>query len=148
MSSSFQKSVSQFKSNECPKTYLFSVKVSVLLIWGNSVEQTLDEAKNGEIYSLFERERLKMFSLEGPDNANMLSGRFVLAIKDEGTKNIWKARFVFQGPKDKVKHLVHNIPVVRQHSIKLLLILASRFSFKLFSSDVTPNLYSKHRTID
>ena len=45
-----------------------------------------------------------------PKNANILGGRFVLAIKDEGTKDeVWKARFVVQGYRDKLKRLLYRI---------------------------------------
>lgn len=76
---------------------------------------------------------------EVPDKANILRGRFVLAIKDEGTeREVWKARFVVQGHRDNLKKsLVHDITVARQHSIKLLIGLASIFNFRLFSTDVT-----------
>ena len=45
-----------------------------------------------------------------PKNTNNLGGRFVLAIKDEGTKEeVWKACFVVQGYKDKIKRLLYTI---------------------------------------
>lgn len=60
---------------------------------------------------------------EVPDHANILSGRFVLTIKDSGTnKEVYKARYVFQGHADELKSsLVHDIPTARQFSVKILI---------------------------
>ena len=76
---------------------------------------------------------------EIPDNANVLNGRFVLTIKDSGTKSeVWKARYVVQGHKDKMKRsFVHDTSNARQFSIKLLVGIAALFGFRLFSTDVT-----------
>ena len=76
---------------------------------------------------------------EVPYDANVLNGRFVLAIKDANTdKERWKARFVVQGHRDKLKKsLVHDISVAKQHSIKKLIGIAAIFDFRLFSTDVT-----------
>jgi hypothetical protein len=72
-------------------------------------------------------------------NASILGGRFVLAIKDEGTdKEVWKARFVVQGYRDHLKaSLVHETATSRQHSSRALVGLAAIFGFNLFSTDVT-----------
>ena len=69
----------------------------------------------------------------------MRGGRFVLAIKDEGTdKEVWKARFIVQGYRDKLKtSLVHDTSTARQYSIRILTGLAAIFGFRLFSTDVT-----------
>ena len=73
------------------------------------------------------------------ENANILNGRFVLAIKDSGTnKEVWKARYVVQGHKDKLKlSFVHDTSTAVQFSVKLLVGLAALFEFRLFSTDVT-----------
>jgi Reverse transcriptase (RNA-dependent DNA polymerase) len=72
-------------------------------------------------------------------NANILGGRFVLAIKYEGTrKEVWKARSVVQGYRDHLKKsLVHDTAVSRQQSSRLLVGLSASFGFSLFSTDVT-----------
>ena len=72
-------------------------------------------------------------------NPNILGGRFVLAIKDAGTnKERWKARFVVQGHREKLKtSLVHDSPTARQNSTRLIVGLASAFGFRIFSTDVT-----------
>jgi len=74
-----------------------------------------------------------------PKDANILGGRFVLSIKDEGTnKEVWKARYVVQGFRDKMKtSLVHDNATARPHSTRILVGLASSFGFRLFSTDVT-----------
>jgi Reverse transcriptase (RNA-dependent DNA polymerase) len=76
---------------------------------------------------------------EVSDNANILGGRFVLAIKDEVTdKEVWKARFVVQGYLDHLKtSLVHDIATSRQHSSRALVGFALILVFNLFSTDVT-----------
>jgi Reverse transcriptase (RNA-dependent DNA polymerase) len=76
---------------------------------------------------------------EVSDNANILGGRFVFAIKDEGTdKEVWKARFVVQGYRDHLKtSLVHDTATSRQHSSRVLVGLAAIFGVNLFSTDVT-----------
>ena len=63
----------------------------------------------------------------------------MFAIKDRGTRNeVWKARFVVQGYRDKLKtSLFHNNPNVRPHSVRLLIGLASVLGYRLFSTDVT-----------
>ena len=76
---------------------------------------------------------------EAPKNANILGGRFFLAIKDEGTnEEVWKAQFVVQGYRDKLKtSLVHDTATPRQHSTRVLIGLAAICGFRLFSTDVT-----------
>ena len=73
------------------------------------------------------------------DNANDMSRRFVLAIKDSGTRNeVWKARYVLQGHKDKMKRsFVHDTSTARHFNIKMLVSLAALFGFRLISTDVT-----------
>lgn len=62
-----------------------------------------------------------------------------MTIKDGGTnRKVWKARFVVQGHRDKMKNsLVHDILVSRQYSVKILVELASSLGFQIFSTDVT-----------
>jgi hypothetical protein len=74
-----------------------------------------------------------------PAGANILGGRFVLALKDEGTaKEFWKARLVVQGYRDKMKtSLVQDAATSKQYCSRLLVGLAATFGFRLFSTDVT-----------
>jgi hypothetical protein len=61
------------------------------------------------------------------ENPNIMSDRFVLTIKDSGTsKEIYKARYVVQGFRDKMKTiLVHDASTSKQQSTKLLIGLAA-----------------------
>lgn len=70
---------------------------------------------------------------EVPADAIISKGRFVLAMKDEGTDNeTWKARFVLQGHCDAMKEsLVHEISVARQRTSKRLVGLAAMFCFRI-----------------
>ena len=75
---------------------------------------------------------------EMPDDSSILGGRFVIAIKEESTgKEIWKARFVVQGYRNKLKNsLVHNTCTTSRHNTRLLVGLVSIFGFRLYSTDV------------
>ena len=98
------------------------------------------EAREREIRGLLERGTWKVVLKENvPKDANIIGGRFVLAIKDEGTKKeVWKARFVVQGYRDKLKtSLEHDAPTARQYSTRVLVGLAAIFGFRIFSTDVT-----------
>jgi Reverse transcriptase (RNA-dependent DNA polymerase) len=76
---------------------------------------------------------------EIPANANVLRGRFVLIIKDSGTDNeIFKAIYVARGFSDIGKaHLIHDSPVSKAESTRMILSLAEIFGFRISSSDVT-----------
>jgi hypothetical protein len=73
------------------------------------------------------------------ENPNIMGGRFVLTIKESGTsKEIYKARYVVQGFRDKKKStLVHDASTSMQQSTKLLIGLAAIFGYRIFSTDVT-----------
>ena len=75
---------------------------------------------------------------EIPGNSNVLNGRFVLVIKNKGTnEEIYKARFVVQGHRDREKHfLVHDSPNLRQSSTRLLVAIAAIFGFRRWIHDV------------
>lgn len=72
------------------------------------------------------------------DDANVLGGRFVLAIKNmETDEPTYKARFVVQGHNDCEKNLlVHSANTIRQHSVRLLVALSEIFNFTIWSQDV------------
>ena len=77
-----------------------------------------------EIRGLFDRGTFKVILREEvPTDANVLPGRFILAIKstEDGEIN-YKARFVIGGHRDKMKHLmVHNSATLQPQSIRLFL---------------------------
>ncbi len=127
-----------FQSND-DSTELFEVHITEVIHPGDPREKMFEEAIKKEIDGLVKNGTWRVVCYdETPKDACVLSGRFVLAIKDEGTgKEIWKARFVVQGHRDKLKkYLVHEISVVKQQGIKMLIGIASIFGFRIFSSDV------------
>jgi Reverse transcriptase (RNA-dependent DNA polymerase) len=77
-------------------------------------------------------------SSEVPTGANILNGRFVFIIKDVGTeKEIYKARYVVQGHRDKEKtSMVHHNTTATQQSTRLLIGLAAIFGFRVCTHDV------------
>lgn len=74
-----------------------------------------------------------------PDNAIILGGRFVLALRNAGTsKELCKARFVVQGSTDYEKNLlVHSSTNVRQRSIRMLIGIAAILEFWLRTQDIS-----------
>jgi hypothetical protein len=98
------------------------------------------DAKKKEIQGLLERGSFQVVEKSSiPSKDNVLGGRFVLALKHEGTsREVWKARFVVQGYRDQLKKsLEHDTATSKQHSHRLLVGLAAIFGFRLFSTDVT-----------
>lgn len=99
-----------------------------------------DGPKRKELSGLARRKTWEIVLAQSlPKNANVLSGTFVLTIKDEGTeRETWKERFVVQGHTEKLKRsIVHDNSVVLKYFIKLLVGLSSLFCFRSFSTDVT-----------
>lgn len=76
---------------------------------------------------------------EVPGRSNILGGRLLLPIRDQGTgQGIWKTRFKVQGHEEVMKSsTVHIISVARQHVIKMLVGIAAIFLFRIFSAYVT-----------
>lgn len=79
-----------------------------------------------------------MLRSEIEDNPNIVPSRFVLAIKRKDTgEEVYKARFVLGGHKDRDKRsVVHSATTLKQSSIMLLLELATILGFKLWSTDI------------
>lgn len=87
-------------------------------------------AEMREIEGLVEKGTWKFVLKEDiPPNANILNGRFVLAIKDKDShKQLFKAWFVVQGHRDKDKDiLIHEISTVTQSSTRHLVTVALIF---------------------
>ena len=123
------------KKKTTPKVYMTEVIKN-----GDPRAKLFDEAKAKEIKGLIDRGTWKVVSTHDlPQDANIMGGRFVLAIKNEGTKDeVYKARYVVQGYRDKMKtSLVHDSATSRQISTRILVGLAAIFGFRLFSTDVT-----------
>ena len=104
-----------------------------------SRDPRFDETKRKKINGLIKRGTWKIVARnEVPENANVMGGRYVLTIKDEGTNTeVWKARFIVQGYRDKLKtSLVHDTSTARQYSVRIRIGIATIFGFPLFSTDV------------
>ena len=130
----------KFRSKEGKMKRPIDVHITEIIKPGDPRAWKFDEAKKKEIKGLMERGNWKaVYKNEVPDDANLLEGMFVLAIKDEGTnQEVSKARFVVQGYRDKMKtSVVHDTATARQHSTQVLVGLAALFGFRLFSTDVT-----------
>lgn len=83
-----------------------------------------------------------------PREANILSGRFVHALKHVGTpKEKGKSRYVVQGHRDKAKSfVVHNLSTLRQRSTKIIVSTSAVRGFRIFSHDVNQSyLQSKDK---
>ena len=94
-----------------------------------------------EIEGLLARNAFEFTKLDKiPKNANILGGRFILAIKQPGTTNErYKARFVVQGHKDREKeYIVHTSRTIRHKNIRIMLtITASLDEYTIWLQDVT-----------
>lgn len=99
-----------------------------------------DAAREKELEVLWNCETSQLVNAnEVPSYANTLRGRFVLALRHEGTaKETWNARFFVQGFRDKFKtFVVHDNSNAQPHSITILTGTAAIFGFRIFSTHVT-----------
>lgn len=104
----------------------------------NSMEAK--EAKQKELDDLIKRGTWKIVAHdEIPDNPNIMTGGFVITIKDTETDTPrFKARFVIHGNRDKDKgSLVHTSTTVKHSSTRLLIALAACFGFRVWSQDIS-----------
>jgi Reverse transcriptase (RNA-dependent DNA polymerase) len=118
----------------------FSLHLTEVLTPGDPREILFDDARNAEIKGLLKRGTWKVVMRdEMPAGGNLMSGRFVLAIKNLNTnEEMFKARFVVKGYRNKLKtRLVHDTTTSRISSARLLAGLTAVFGFRLFSVDVT-----------
>ena len=109
------------------------------IIVEDPADGTFDKAKRDEINGLLSRGAFKIVERSAvPKGANVLRGRFVLAIKEPDTeRELLKTRFVVQGHRDREKGMmVKESPTVLRHSIRLLIALASVFRFTVWTRDV------------
>lgn len=101
---------------------------------------SIQEARQSEMESLFRRGKFRVILKEEvPTNANVLPGRFFLAIKSTKDGKIkHKAGFVIGGHRDKLKDfMVHSSQTLQPQHIRLLLALATSFGIEIWNSDVT-----------
>jgi Reverse transcriptase (RNA-dependent DNA polymerase) len=97
-------------------------------------------ARAAEIDGLIKRDTWEVVRKRDlPADANVLCGRFVMTIKNIGTpEEMYKARFVVQGHKDREKaFLTHNSATLRHSSVKLLVSIAAIMGFRIWTHDVT-----------
>jgi hypothetical protein len=124
--------------------YQHDILITEIIKPGDPRAAKFDNAKRKEVQGLIDRGTWKVVTKDSVSkDANVLGGRFVLAIKHEGTeKEVWKDRFVVQGYLDHLKtSLVHVTATSQQHSSRLLVGLAASFGFSLFSTDVITQDY-------
>ena len=96
-------------------------------------------AKYTEIRDLLHRETFEVILKEEiPEGSNVLTARFVLAIKSiEDGEIKFKARYVAGGHQDKLKdYLVHGAQTLQAISVRLIIALSSIFGFNVWSADV------------
>lgn len=99
-----------------------------------------DEAKRKEIENLVERGTWDfVFEEEVPRDANVLTGMFLIKIKDtETNKPVFKARFVIHGNRDGAKDTaVHSSLIVRQSSMKMIVALTSIMGFRIWPQKIS-----------
>lgn len=98
----------------------------------------MTEAKRKETRDLLRRKTFKAVLMEDiPPNANLIPGRFVLAVKSKLDGKVkFKARFVFGGHRDKLKEfMVHSSQTLQPQSIRILLEVAVLFGFDTWTAD-------------
>ncbi len=96
-------------------------------------------AIRSEVQDLLHRATFKViFKSELPNGANTLTARFVLAVKSNSDAKIkYKARYVFGGHPDQLKHyLVHGAQTLQASSARLFLAFAAGYNFDVWTSDV------------
>ena len=96
-------------------------------------------SKFAEVQGLKERETWDVVEKRDmPTGANVLGGRFVLDIKNFGSKDEKaRARFVVQGHRDKEKDfLVHNTTSLRQRSVRIIVTFAAVKGYRVFRNDI------------
>ena len=96
-----------------------------------AMEQEVDGLQKRETWRVIPKSSL-------PNKANVLSGRFVLTLKNFGSADeLAKARYVAQGNRDREKsRMVHNITTLRQSSTRIIVSVSAIKGFRLFSHDV------------
>ena len=75
---------------------------------------------------------------ELPDGANMITARYVLAIKStEAKEERYKASYVVEGHLDIMKdYLVHGAQTIKCVSVRILLVVVKRKGFRVYVVDV------------
>jgi hypothetical protein len=88
----------------------------------------MSDAVKAELDGLFKRGTFKNVVLPDPSSENVLPTKFFYSIKHEDSREIYKARFVIGGHRDKRKnHVIHTASSLSHTSFRLLLAIASIF---------------------
>lgn len=117
----------------------FGILFSEVIPTGDPREAFFDDAIRSEILGLIEKGTFRITLEEelSEQKPNIIPSRFVLTIKHVDGKEIYKARFVLGGHKDRDKDsMVHSSNNLKQLSIKLLLALATILGFDIWDLDV------------
>ena len=104
-----------------------------------SKSERFQKAKEQEVQGLNSRGTWEIVKKSDVSTgANILGGRFVLALRNVSTENEQaKARFVAQGFANKEKDfLIHNVMSLRQSSVRVLLSFAANNGYRMYSHDV------------
>ena len=99
----------------------------------------MKEAIMKEVLYLLKHRTFKfLLKEELPDGANALTPRFVVAIKSNADGKIkYKARYVVDGHRDRLKNfMVHGAQTLQSSSKRLLLAMAALLRFDIWSSDI------------
>ena len=97
------------------------------------------KAKQSEIRDLIDRCTFRaVLRTELADGANMITPRYVLAIKSEEDKeDRYKARYVAGGHQDIMKdYLVHGAQTMQCVSVRLILVIAKGKGLRIWTMDV------------
>jgi Reverse transcriptase (RNA-dependent DNA polymerase) len=97
----------------------------------------MSDSVKAELDGLFKRRTFKIVVLPDPSSANVLPTKFVYSINHEDGREIYKARFVIGGHRDKRKnHVIHTSPSLSHTSVRLLLVIAFLFGWDVWTEDV------------
>jgi hypothetical protein len=90
-----------------------------------------------EITGLISRGTFKLVMIPDTARKNSVLSRFVLAIKHEDGREVYKARLCLGGHRDFLKHnMVHTATTLSQTSTRLILAIAAIFDFDVWTTDV------------
>lgn len=120
----------------------FNIHITEILTPSDPRSQSAETkmAKRKELEDLIRRVTWKIVAHdEVPADANIMTGGFVITIKDTETNQPRvKARFVIHGNRDRDKnYLVHTSTTVKHASTRLLIALAACFGFRIWSQDIS-----------
>jgi Reverse transcriptase (RNA-dependent DNA polymerase) len=94
------------------------------------------DAIRKEITGLISRCTFKLVMLPDTARKNSVPSRFVLAIKHEDGREVYKARLCLGGHRDFLKHkMVHTATTLSQTSTRLILAMAAIFDFDVWTTD-------------